>query len=760
MQKKKIGVLAMAAVAVAGLASCGPDNVQEPVNGNLNIYLNYQAANGVSFRETSSYYNPLDKITYTQGDLLPTWKAFSKNLGVSITDVAEYSANTDNNVYTAVDAKSYLGANGEGIDLFYNSLTNIKKMANAGKAIDLYPYLMKGEMPNLAQYLSDNPEVFDMIATYTTQNGVTTPHFYYTPYFDGYQQVERMFIMDTEMVTRLLDGTATGDTAAAIGENRLSAAAYKPFIDATNNYPDAETEVVVANSAENTATIKVKQTTNIIAQQNEVLTAGSTTTGANLLAQFKAYLTAAYGDAGYGTSANPLSNIFVGQNACYNADDLIALMRIVRANPKTATGQTDCESVTTLFPRGQAANRMENIYDFASIWGLQGLDGESGNFYFDGDGKLVNLSGTTAAYDALSLLNQIYSEGLISSSFYEKPEQSSGTYYSNSLYANTSANSGAGFMMYDYCASTTVGNDKDTKGVGTAIDDRKGVYEGASRKGIRPVLQPLTYWATGSSKPTEHLTGSNNAYNANRSTEMTLMRYAESNRGLKSNSWCIPLTAQNIPAAIRMMDYLYSAEGSRINDFGPIEFQGPTSTTVIAGQYVPTLSQDLINAYLDSGTDFWTYMRKYIGSTNGIGSVRSDALDMQATNEYAQVGLSYLQNAIRLGVVTLAKCTTADLYNFSSCVPSSWTVSENSSDAETYKLITDFWNAGSTGNSQWRKIVTAGAVDANGVSTIVNETTKLTDVMAQMDTYNIKYTAVFSNSLNRTPEWLNTLING
>ena len=741
---KKISLVALTALATLGLASCnGPvEQVQVAKNGKLNIYLNYNGTNGVSYIKTEPFANTVDGMTYTQGALLPTWKAFAENLQVDIVDVAEYSTTKDNDTYDAVVAKNFVGKNGEAIDLFYNSVANMKKMASAGNAVDLMDYLKAGKMPHFAKYLSDNPEVLDMCAIYDKDGN---PHIYYTPYFDGYQQIERMFIMDTEMVERLLDTASVGDDTAAIGEGKLAGAYYKPYMDSEKNYKDAVTLVQSVNDKDELVTVEVQQTTNIIKQQNELLaTAG--TTGKQLVEQFQAYLKAAYP-----SYSGKLSEVFTGVKAVYNPDDLVALLRVVRANPATATGVATCTEVTTIFPRGEAANRMENMYDFAAIWGLNGVDSESNNLFFDGAGKLNVLGGMQASYDALVLLNQLYNEGLIQKNFHEQGTKK-GTYYLDKYFKNTSEGSGAGFMLYDYCASTTVGNKVDANGVGTKTEQRKGVYAGKDRTGIRPVLAPVTYWNTSyEAKNTDKLVDANGQA-VNRDNK-TLARFSDSNRALKSNSWCIPTAATHKEAAVKMMDYLYSAEGSYINDFGPAAYQGEYSNDVIYGEWVPTLGAPLIAMYLQSGTDFWSFMREYIGSTNGIGSIRSDALDMQVTNQYAAKGLKNVQKAVKLGIMTLATCKTAENYGWNACVPTNWQVSENADAKNSYKKVTDFWNASSTGATGWKAVVIAPiTADLNAVT--VNEGVKYADVVAEMDTYNKNYLSVWANSINCAPSWL------
>ena len=440
---------------------------------------------------------------------------------------------------------------------------------------------------------------------------------------------------------------------------------------------------------------------------------------------------------------------------------MIALMRVIRANPATASGIAACSTVEILMPREDGANRLENMLDFAEIWGVNGLDAESNNMFFDGAGKLNVHGAMVASYDSLTLLNQIYNEGLILQDFQKVGTKKTSLKYVNAYWKSTNEDAGAGFMLYDYCASTTVGNDKDSNAIGTDPKTRSGIYknysdEGFSKTGIRPVLAPVTYWNTSyEAVDTDHLFDENGV--CVKRDAKSLIRFSDSNRALKSNSWCIPKTAENIDGALKLMDYLYSAEGSYINDFGPAAYQGDYTTDVIFGEWVPTLSEDLVNMYLESGKDFWTFMRRFIGSTNGIGSVRSDALDMQVTNAYAQVGLKNVQKAIKTGVMTLANCSND--YTWKACVPTNWKVSENKEDGKKYELVTNFWKASETGDSGWRAVVVAKPnTDLNTVTVAANTT--LASVMGQRLDYAKSYLSIFSQSILATPSWLEQEMQG
>jgi hypothetical protein len=132
---------------------------------------------------------------------------------------------------------------------------------------------------------------------------------------------------------------------------------------------------------------------------------------------------------------------------------------------------------------------------------------------------------------------------------------------------------------------------------------------------------------------------------------------------------------------------------------------------------------------------------------------------MQVTNQYAQVGLKNVQKAVKLGIMTLANCKTAENYGWNASVPTNWQVSENSDAKNSYKKVNDFWNASSTGAVGWKAVVIAPA-NAKLEDVTVNEGVKLSDVIAEMDTFNKNYLSVWANSINCTPDWLVKLQQG
>lgn len=745
MKKKTFALCGLVAVAGLSLASCNNNDdgkIDEPVyeteGGELDIHINYQAESGVTYRDANAYVNVIDGKTYTQGSLLPTWNAFAANTRTTIYEASAYTTNDAAKNWETVKTKNYESevTTGRKIDLFMTTTANIKSMGASGEAVNLLDHL--DEMPNFSAWLDANPTIKGQI---TTDGKI-----YYTPYFDGYNDIERMFVMNTTLTKAVLDATSFADFdttqngGANPAANVVQKGAYTPFINADYNYA-SDTKLKVLNG-ETVEEITVKKTTNIIKQQNALLEAGCT--GKELAEQFRSYLDAAYaGLIGEGKLYKNYSDIFISSAAAYNVDEMIALFRVVKANPGVITGDSTKE-VEIFTPRGVANNRVDNMADIMQIWGVNGMVSEKEMLYYTPDGKLADAATTQGTYDALKYLSDIYDEGLILGNFYYKQSGGTGTTYLDTYFGRTKGDE-YGLMLYDYSASTGSVNDK-VDGIGT--DTSKRVSANTSVQGVMPILPPYTYWATESTwKVSQSLSDF---------TGKTLTRFAGENRTLKDGSWCIPTNSDNVSGACRLMDYLFSDMGSKIQDFGPEEYWGEVSTTLVPGENTPIFSAAFKAMIGNSGTEFWTFMRKYIGSTHGIGCVRSKGLDIQATNAYAQVGLTNLKQAIAKGVVNsslLDKYSDGSL-SWDSSVPSAGYPSINTDVANTYGALTAFWSSNKCAETAqgWVAYVIAEGGAANdavlGKDSLTNDYS-LNTVLSQLETKNTSYLAVYQAALNK-----------
>ena len=745
MKKRKIAFLGLAAVAGLSLASCGDKTPTTEVNqglGRLDVHINYSGKQGISLVK-GTFNNTVEGVNYVEGDLLPTWEAFAELINADIKDASAYSASNDKDTYSIVKTSGYKSEKDatQLIDLYYTTTAYINEMGAAGEAVNLLEHIEK--MPNFKAWLEANPTMMN-----TIMNGSAI---YYTPYFDGYQDIERMFVMDTELAETVLDVTEGFDTETTNGGSAASAnvvqkGVYQPYVNADYNYAEAQTVKILDGST--VKNITIAKTTNIIKQQNELLAQGCT--GKQLAEQLQAYLKEAFAaPLADGTYKN-LSEIYVSEKAAYNADELIALMRVVKANPKLISGSSDVE-VEIIVPRGGANNRVDNIADFMQLWGVQGMTSKKDMLYFNSQGQLNDASLTLQTYQALENISAMYDEGLIIGDFFYKADNIGGTYYLNKYFGKTENGGGYAFMLYDYAASTGATN-SIVDGIGT---DPAKVLEGYSaRKGVRPILPPLSYWATGSEfNPLEQ--------DLRNFTGKSLVRYYEENRSLKTTAWCIPSNCDNIDAALAMMDVLFTDEGTFIQDFGPNNGKYWTLGEIGGQQNVPVMTSAIKTLIGTSNTDFWTFMRQYVGSTHGVGHVRTTAIQIQSCNQYAQVGLQNVEAAIAAGVVNFNlvdknKNTNPSGYTWDTTVPTAGYPQITPDNSNKYDAITTFWasDKNATIAKGWVKVVIEPVGTYNSESTSSfgqTSTTKVDysykDVFDQMDEKISIYLAAYANKL-------------
>jgi len=777
MKKRSLALLGFAALAGLSLASCtkkpaettdktgetgskdtGSSETSTPVaidSSGLDIWLVYSKSYGTTYNgviKSGGTTNPIDNITYKQDDLLPAWKEFAKKLNLKyIKQGAVYGASDGDNYKNFKAAKSgttkglYKDKNGQITDLFYNTTANLNELGDGGEVLDLSEYIDttnpdKAKMPNFSKYLKENPAVEAEL--------YHNDKIFYTPYLDGYQAIERMFVMDTASVAKLLDeelpaGTGELKAGASAEENSKGlkgAPSAVPFIDADKNYPDATTTIKIVDEATSAAVdVTVAQTDNIIKQQNEALakTDGSTT-GKTLIDQFKAYAMAAYGDIITNKYDGKISKMFTSVGACYNADDLVALLRLFKANPDVLYGSADAyDEVVPVFPRGQADNRVENILNFgATLYGVQGRGSEYDHLFFGADGKIHDFDTAQASYDMLDKLHALYSEGLIQANFWSGSKGTAGldTFFKRSL-----DNSTFGLLEYDYTATQAAANDiKD--GVGTKSESRKKAacgfdFSKTQVQGVAPILSPLTYVSTESFTYGQNLDDK---------TGKTLTRYYEENRSVKNTSWAIPAASDNKDDAIKLMDYMFSLEGWRIQNFGPEGYWD--LGTVLGEDDTPIIKQSVLNHFAGTGLDFWNYCRGFLGTTQGIGHYRPTTLDFQACNFYARDGYTKLTLAADLGVQMNSRAVgnKADI-TWHASMPMAVFSLMSEEVSNTYLGVTTFWaqkgKASADGTKTgWVKIVADGSdTTENVLSGVGGKEYKYADVLAERVTKNTTY---------------------
>ncbi len=149
-----------------------------------------------------------DGKTYHAGDLKPTWVEVQNQLNVVFEN--HYQGNSASNEF------EYWKERLADIDVLSGTAAKLTEYGEAGSFINLAEYLDK--MPNFKAYLEANP-----IVRLSITGNTTTGAIYFSPYFDGVNDIERMPLMRTDWVVKLLDGEGafTAEKSNALAAPRL-----------------------------------------------------------------------------------------------------------------------------------------------------------------------------------------------------------------------------------------------------------------------------------------------------------------------------------------------------------------------------------------------------------------------------------------------------------------------------------------------------------------------------------------------------------
>lgn len=617
--KKILNVLAVSAIVGIGLtAATSCTGSEDPLSGvDVNVhYVNGSTHMGVSYREDTQT-TGLGGETLQQGKLLPTWSAIGTNLDLNIRDAADYSLGVS-------DEWDYYIQNGfktskkRNIDLMMADGNKSATAANSGLLYSIDELMDQGLLPNFKNWLETKGGGKNG-ANWASMKS-TDGKVYYTPYFAGeYGTVEKNFMFNVDMVKWLLDDNSdawerkpkavTYDTATILKDSK-----FQPHIESRSK----EKIHVSVNGVK--TEVEVDYSSNAIEKQN----AKATKNGVSLVEALKDHIDKSYGHLigeGDGKIYKTRSEIFTSEAACYNADDLVALMRCVKTNPKYLTGE---DTVVVMANRAAAANRQVQILQLASIWGLKGLAGEKEKLYYDKNGELQDARTDEATYTALNDLHELYEEGMFPSEYYKGLNGST----DGDTYRKTYMLSGQLFMMYDFNAGTTAFNSD-------ANSDSK-------THDFQACMPPVAKWDAGDCG------------------ENTYFHYTEDILALKSGGYCIPKTCDNLEAACKIMDYTWCDEGADLQDYGPNttsyrmgvttyddngnrvqnnynETSNPTGGTMSLGgsAFCVMFSKNVSDnpTFKKGWNDF---CRMMIGSTHGVGHQRSAGMDIQTT--VSQIG--------------------------------------------------------------------------------------------------------------------------
>ena len=530
-----------------------------------------------------------DGNTYMAGDLKPTWVEVQNRLGMSFTSV--YQGNS------AAKEFDYWKEQLDQVDMVSGTAAKLNEFGETGSVVNIAEYL--DLMPNFKAYLEANP-----IVRLSITGNVDTGAIYFSPYFDGVNDIERMPLMRTDWVVALLDGEGE---FAADASNNTKPAVYQPYMP-TSGKVDIDVVTLDGKSVE-TITKDYDAAGNIVQLMNDA----GVMSGVDAVNMLRTYIDTAY-NGYYGTTR---SNLFVGQNAAWDADELVALLRCVVANPQTLNGTN---SVQGIFSREDANNqRRVDMYRFCgTLFGVRGLESRQDYLYVGTDGQLHDARMEVETYEALLRMNDMVKEGLISEAFVKSQDEKTQNYLENDT----------GFMHYDYNQTQTLYND-------SKLDNAAG-------EKYMAVMVPVAHWFDGSS--------SNGVY----------MRFTESWRSVKTDGWGISAAGvagnqDKLYAALKLIDYAYSPEGTILMSYGPDAFiktnsDGSYVTFNFNGTQMPEISDATRKELWEKASGNYTnYARQFLGST--LSFMKSQAFEYQCTTEVGREGAGYISNAIGLGTI-------------------------------------------------------------------------------------------------------------
>ena len=592
-----------------------------------------------------------DGVTYNAGDLKPTWVEVEKQLGVEFEDKYQGNGASDEFEYW----KERLG----DVDMVSGTAALLTENGEAGSLVNIAEYL--DQMPNFKAYLDANP-----IVRLSITGNTATGAIYFSPYFDGVNDIERMPLMRIDWVQKLLDGEGEFTADAS---NTLAAPVYQPYM------PTSGTVEVDVVNAEGTAAEKVTKNYdaagNIVANMNE---AGSLD-GVAAVNMLRTYIDTAY-DGYYGTQR---SDLFVGQNAAWDADELVALLRCVVANPQTLNGT---DSIQGLFTREDNNNqRRVDMFRFAgTLFGVRGLESRQDYLYVGADGAMHDARQEPETYKALERMHAMIEEGLISKAFIDNSEENSGTYLENDL----------GFMHYDYNQTQTILNE-------TKLQKDEG-------EKYMAVMVPVARWYDGTSE------------------DGVYMHFTESWRSVKTDGWGISKAGvgsdtNKLNAALALIDFAYSEKGMILMSYGPDAFiktkaDGSYETFDFNGKQMPVIADETKEELWSLADGNYTnFARYYLGST--LSFVKNQAFEYQCTTDIGQEGAGHISRAIALGVVKHPELAVAENSWYTS-VPTVLPTSTVENDTISgYTELTEKFSQQKDGDNILLSLIINGYTDSN-----------------------------------------------
>jgi len=606
--KKTLKLVTLLLVLLLALVGCGSSNNGGNTNPEEEVIptAELEYAEGTELRVAAGYNSDKTGISYTNadvtkdgitladgktyqtGDFKPTWQYLSELLKITFVD--KYSGQSTAKEFPVWENQL------DQVDIVAGTTNALNAAGAEGKLVNLAEHL--DQMPSFKKFLEDN-QVARLSITGNTETGAI----YFSPYFDGNDDIERMPLIRADFVRTLLD------TDGYKGANRpLADYVYQPY--AAEDY--SVESLTADGSGTQTITKKVAGENNIIAKMN-----AQPLTGDEAVKMFQEYI-----DATYPGVYAKRSDLFLGYDAAWDADEMVALLRCAVAS----LNDNDGNPIAGLYSRETSNLQREiDLIRFAGhLFGVRGMESRQDYLYFDKDGNLHDARQEAEAYAAVERLNQLVKEGLLITT----GEASSKNYLEKD----------AGLMSYDYNQTQTIMNN-------TVLDNAAG-------EEYVVIMVPVAKWNDG--------------------TGDKWFRFAESWRSVKTDGWAITAAGaganpDKLNAALTLIDYAFSVQGQITMSYGPDAFIKVKDETVevkswadvakkyetfdFNGRQMPVVADATFAECQElTGGNYTNYARQYLGSTLN-GFPKSQAFEYQMTSEVGKKGAAILSTAISKGVI-------------------------------------------------------------------------------------------------------------
>ncbi len=568
--KKIFSIMVLLVLSLTVVACTGDKNDPDPDPVDEIIALTTSVA-GENDKRLFTYLQaePLempDGKIINSGDLKPMWQYVEEQLDLDLTDIAT-PGQKPKDMFDLAAATQFKDANIYGGP---NLGQNIMSAGVDGYFVDLSAHFDK--MPNLNAYLNANPLVKSSI---TASDG----KIYHLPYIAEINNYARMFEGRYSWVTALLDGKVNGATFELETETATLDVSYEAYWKASSS------DLPYGG---------LRKATNVIDLQNAAAVAGKLSQ-AQALQVLKDYI-----DATYPTLTNR-SDLFLGETAQYDIDELVALFRVIKLSPnslsKEATGSARTGAVIWPYFARQS-NYREEVLRLITYFGGQrvhGSDAYGARFYLDEAGVLQYSYFEDEFLDQLNRIKAMFSEGLVD----EKLGGAANTTNLRSGYIfkdTVETQLEFGFMTYDFTSSTTAST--------------------GGQDDVKAMLPPLT------------TTPASNGQ---------FIHYVENSRVVKGDGWGISKASseKQVTAAIKLLDYLFSEEGSKVQNYGTPDLweAGQVYVNPFDNTEGPKFSSwTASKAAAVTNGDISSFLRDHIGAQIPIGYQKVIGFELQSTS--------------------------------------------------------------------------------------------------------------------------------